>query len=327
MPAAAYYMAAHLYTLVPRHVREDLAWIRDHGAQAVVLGVLEQDLTAARENIAVVAAEAARAGLELWLTPSRWGNLVAGAPKVPSIFCATRHEAWALRADGRPVLNFLGPVASVHHPATFERFAGLLAQAFAQWPVRGVVWDEPKALHAADHSPAARAALGDADPADPAVVLGAQCAFFGRVNAEIRRLAPATRIGLFGFAHDTALAPALCAIPGLDAAGCDGRPWRREDGGHSDDNDGGAPTKFLLGDGQVWTAAARAAGRAGLWLIENHALPDEDLPLMDHRLPEVLAAAPEWLLWYYYPRSLADPDAHMAVLGRHLRAHAQTRGT
>jgi hypothetical protein len=43
---------------------------------------------------------------------------------------------------------------------------------------------------------------------------------------------------------------------------------------------------------------------------------------MDRRLPEVLVAAPEWLLWYYYPRSLSDPDGHMAVLGRHLR----TRG-
>ncbi|MFM2089661.1 MAG: hypothetical protein RLZZ127_150 [Planctomycetota bacterium] len=320
MPSAAYYFGAHLYTLVPRHVREDLAWIRGHGGTAVVLGVLEQDLGAARENIAVVAAEAERAGLELWMTPSRWGNLVAGAPKVPSTFCATRHEAWVRNADGSPALNFLGPVASVHHPATFERFAGLLATAFRQWPVRGIVWDEPKALHVADHSPAALAALGGADPADPQVVLAAQCAFFGRVNAEIRRLAPQTRIGLFGFAHDLAIAPALCAIPGLDAAGCDGRPWRRSDGGQSDERDGGAPTKFLLGDGdgEGWLAAARAAGRAGLWLIENHALPDEDLPLMDRRLPEVLAAAPEWLLWYYYPRSLSDPDAHMAVLGRHL---------
>ncbi len=318
MISAAYYFRAHLYTIVPRQIDEDLAWMRAHGADAVVVGILEQDLDAARENMDVICAIAARRGLEVWITPSRWGNLVAGCPKVPSIFCATRHEAWARRADGTPAMNFLGPIASVHHPATLEFMVGTLDRCLRQWPVRGVVWDEPKALRGADHSPAALAALAGRDPADPAVVLDAQCGFFGRINRMLRDRHPGVRIGLFGFAHDAPLAERICAIDGLDAVGCDGRPWRRSDGGSSDNGDGGAPTKFLLDEGRTWLAAARAAGRAGLWLVENHALPATDLDLMDRRLPEVLACAPEWLLWYYYPRSLPDPDAHMAVLGRHL---------
>lgn len=316
---AAYYFRAHLYTLVPRHVREDIAWMADHGTRAVVLGILEQDLDAARENIDIIATETSRRGMELWITPSRWGNLVAGCPKVPSIFCATRHEAWARHADGSPVMSFLGPIASVHHPATRECFSAALARSLAQWPISGVVWDEPKALTAPDHSPAALAALGGADPSAPATILAAQCAFFGSLNLAMRAISPRLRIGLFSFAHARDHIAALTAIAGLDAVGCDGRPWRREDGGGSDDGPGHPARKFLLGDGEAWLAAARAAGRSGLWLIENHAVAAADLSLLDRRMPEVLACNPEWLLYYYYPRSLPDPDAHMAVLGRHLR--------
>jgi hypothetical protein len=59
----AYYFRAHMYTLVPRHVREDMEWMADIGTDAVTIGVLEQDLTAAVENIQIVHREAERAGL------------------------------------------------------------------------------------------------------------------------------------------------------------------------------------------------------------------------------------------------------------------------
>ena len=47
----AYYFRAHMYTLVPRHVREDLKWMADVGTNVVSLAILEQDLIAAKENV------------------------------------------------------------------------------------------------------------------------------------------------------------------------------------------------------------------------------------------------------------------------------------
>ena len=108
---STYYFRAQMYTLVPHQVREDMRWMADHGSDAVIVGVMEQDFRAARENLDLICAEAAKAGLRVLATPSRWGNLVAGCPKVPSILCATRHEVWARNADGSPAMNFLGPIA------------------------------------------------------------------------------------------------------------------------------------------------------------------------------------------------------------------------
>ena len=50
----AYYLRHHMYTLVPRHVREDMAWLADQGTDAVSIAVLEQDLFASRYNIEII---------------------------------------------------------------------------------------------------------------------------------------------------------------------------------------------------------------------------------------------------------------------------------
>src|SRR6266545_942684 len=59
----AYYFRAHMYTLVPRHVREDMKWMADIGTNIVSIAVLEQDLFAAVENIKIVCSEAERVGM------------------------------------------------------------------------------------------------------------------------------------------------------------------------------------------------------------------------------------------------------------------------
>lgn len=320
MHLAAYYFRAHMYTLVPRHVREDLDWMADLGTTAVCLAVLEQDLVAARSNIALVGDEAARRGMRLFAVPSRWGGLCAGAPKVPSQFAACHPETWVLKNDGAPAFSSVsGPTCSVHHPATAEFFTATLERLFAVAPFSGVVWDEPKNLGLIDASPAARQALG-ARWADPAAHRDAHLSFLGECSRQVHRLAPEALTSLFTFADSGPdLIAAVAATPHQDAIGCDGRPWGHDDGGTDDNGQGRTATKLLLPHGAAWTAAAAAHGRQSLFLIENHALADRDLPLVDRRLPEVLALKPDWLYYYYYPRDVASPDAAMAILARHLR--------
>lgn len=49
----AYYFRHHMYSLVPRHVREDMEWMADVGTNAVSLAILEQDLFASQYNISI----------------------------------------------------------------------------------------------------------------------------------------------------------------------------------------------------------------------------------------------------------------------------------
>jgi hypothetical protein len=67
----AYYCRAHMYTLVPRHVREDMAWMADIGTDIVSLAILEPDLTAAPRNLDCICREAERAGVQVYAVPAR----------------------------------------------------------------------------------------------------------------------------------------------------------------------------------------------------------------------------------------------------------------
>ena len=209
---------------------------------------------------------------------------------------------------------------SVHHPDTYALFARTLEELLGRWPIRGVIWDELKALKEADYSPAAREALAGRDLADPAVHAEAQVAFFGRLNAAIKAAKPdaVTSCFVYGNMADEPWLELVAGMDRLDEFGLDGRPWRRTDGG-SDDNPGpSAPTKFAPDQFPAFREAATAQGRRSLVLVENHAIDNDDVALMDRRLPELMAMGPDHLIYYYYPRSVEDPDAAMAVIGRHL---------
>lgn len=311
----AYYFRAQMYTLVPHQVRQDMQWMADAGTKVVSLAVLEQDLFAARENIEILAEQAQRVGMELWAVPSRWGGLVAGAPKVPSLFSASHPETWILRPDGRPSLSKVcGPASSVHHPATYEFFAESLRQLL-DLPFSGIIWDEVKPFGICDCSQAARAALGDGAPVERHTRAVAE--FFGRISRHAQSLRPASHlpVSLFLYAGlDESIVETFAAQEGLDYFGCDGRPWSAHDGGVLE-----GAGKTLVDNGPAFLRAARRHGKKSLLLVENHNMTEADTDRMDAHLPKVLALAPDQLLYYYYPRNLRDPDRNMAVLARHLR--------
>ncbi len=316
---SAYYFRAHMYTIVPRHVREDMEWMADIGTNAVVIGVLEQDLTAGVENIQLIAAEAQRAGMQLFITPSRWGSLVAGCPKVPSIFSSSSPEVWALRANGKPPTSF-GPVASVHHQATFEFFVSSLERVLSIAPIEGIIWDELKVLQQRDYSAAARAALKGKDIDNCDVHTDAQADFFERVNSEVLKMKPELDISMFVTGDMKGYPVERCArISNLHAFGLDGRPYRMADGG-TNDSDGTAAFKLLCDHGPYFINTAHQADKWAFMLIENHAMSSKDIQLMDKRLPEVLGLGAEHICYYYYPRSVSEPDRAMEVLARHLKA-------
>jgi len=256
--------------------------------------------------------------MQLYVVPSRWGGMVAGCPKVPSLFAAKHPEACMHREDGSPFISMFGPVASVHHPATYEFFCETLDTLFKIVDVNGIIWDEPKILHDSDYSEAARNALGDEGLKEEQAQADAVARFFGKISAYALSRRPELRTCMFTYAHVGQETIDRCAaIPELTDFGCDGRPYRAEDGGGNDNTDGEGATKLLCDHGPAFVEAAKRNGKRPLFLIENHALANEDLPKMDERLPEVLSLGAEHMI-YYYPRSLEDPDANMAIIAKHL---------
>lgn len=320
MQLIAQYFRQHMYTMVPRQLREDFKWMADNGTSGISVALLEQDLTAARANLDIYFAEAERAGLGIYALPSRWGGVIAGSPKVPSLFAATHPHTWILGRDGRPLFSAAwGPMCSVHHHEFRDFFRDMLQGFLKTWPFAGLVWDEPKTLRTEDCSPSARKHLGNAAPVDRHT--DAVASFFDEMGQHAKSVRPGVNVCLFMYA-DIAGYPSkrFAQIKSLDCFGCDGRPWSRTDNApdHADER-----TKTLLDDAPAFLKLARDNGKKGFVLVENHNMSAECLPVMDRRLPDVMALKPDLLLYYYYPRNIPNPDEAMAIIARHLKAAAR----
>lgn len=313
----AYYLRAQTYTIVPRQIAEDMKWMADAGTAIVSVAVLEQDFTAAVENIRIICEEAHRFGMKVYGVPSRWAGLVAGAPKVPSLYSCQNPGGWILDRDGRPSLNpFSGVTSSVHAPRTLSFFQDCVDRLFETWPFDGMIIDEPKGF-VADYSPAALKALGT----DPSLDEFEQAAvnFYEKVLTHSKHTHPGKETCMFIHANKRDFLVEACAkIAGLDVYGCDGRPWHTSDQGINEESG-----KTLLGSegGERFLQAAAKNGKRSLWLIENHNMRAADYMLMDRRLPDLLARPADHLIYYYYPRNLEDPERAMGILRKHLLHH------
>ena len=305
----AYYFRAHMYTLVPRQVREDLKWMADIGTNIVSLAVLEQDFFAAVENIEIICNEAAKLGMDVWAVPSRWGGLVAGAPKVPSIFTALHQETWKKNRDGSYASSSVsGRISSIFHPATAEFMQESAKKLFKTWDFKGMIWDEPKSL-TQDYHDLAIKKLGNDAPLKS--YLDANVEFYSNVNKNIKAEFPDKQIAMFIYAHEDDMTVNKCASIGdLDIYGCDGRPWSDADGGKQE----GKGKVLLGGVGQRFIDAAQNNNKKSLWLIENHNMADADIPILKRRMPEVIQSDVDHLIYYYYPRNLSQPDKIMNII-------------
>lgn len=320
----AYYFRANMYTMVPRHVREDLEWMAGIGTGAVSIAVLEQDFFAAQRNIDLICEEAHRLKMKVFAAASRWGGLVAGAPKVPSLFSATHPETWMLNRDGTPVKlqRTSGVISSVHHPATYAFFCDSIDKLFRQFDLDGIIWDEPKAFRS-DYSKMALARLGD-DPA-PSAFWKAAADFYGRLSLYVRQRYPAKTVTLFMVANcPDEQARQASQIPGLDYYGCDGRPWtgQEELARTAKAGEKNQKPKVLLGRGELFLRLSKQEGKRGVLLVENLSMSASAIPLMETGLPRVLALEPDQLIYYYYPRDIEDADRNMEVVARHIRSFA-----
>lgn len=311
----AYYFRAHMYTMVPHQIKEDMKTMAAAGTKVVSIAVLEQDLWAGNHNIKTICEYAAQEGMEVWGVPSRWGGLVAGAPKVPSMFSTTHPDTWMLRKDGTPLIRATtsGVVSSIHHPDTLQFFCETGDKVLSEFPLTGLIWDEPKYIGTKDYSEAAQHALGADSTYEERVEHYAR--FFTQVNHYLKERHNVQLSMFLQAESDDTMVSGMAEIGGLDYFGCDGRPWSIKDGGQLEAKD-----KTLLDQGHRFLEAARRNDVKSLLLVENHNLPARDLPLLEKGLPEVLAMKPDQLIYYYYPRNVEEPEKAMDIMFEGLRS-------
>ena len=327
---AAYYIGANVYTCVPRHIREDMEWMADKGTHYVFTSVLEQDLFASYENLAMIIAEASRVGMQVLAVPSRWGGLVAGAPKVPSLFSVLNPQTWIVNERGSTKLmaQATGAISSVHSPETFQFFCDSLSEMYRQLTeLAGFVADEPKCF-VVDRSKMAIAALGENAPATAHYAAAGD--FFSRVFAFSKQKWPDKFTVMFQQAHLSADELAAgAAVQHLDFYGADGRPWTLQEdaelGKIKGNQEVGRGKVLLSGKGEAFIQSAHAVeGRKSFFLVENHNLKASMVQALERNYSSVLALRPDIFTYYYYPRNVEGTDRAMDIIGRKLKSFSQS---
>jgi len=324
MYLTAYYFRQHQYTLVPKHLREDFQWMTDAGCDAVAIAVLEQDPKAIPANFDHMFHEAERAGLDIWIVPSRWGGVVAGSPKVPSMYAASTPHVWSLDAQGNPNI-FMGPMCSVHHPDSAAFFQQQFDVTLGRWPFAGIIWDELKNLQKPDHCDAAKAKIRTEglDPAmldAPEWIAQQSVGFFDAMTEYAASVRSGLKSGLFIYGHlPQYIIDACCSMQHVEVVGLDGRPYTLQPKPEAEHH----PNKSLIDQGPSFKATATAHGKQSLMLIENHDMPEELYDNMQRELPATLAMDFDHVLFYYYPRNLTDPDRQMQIIKDAMKIHAR----
>src|SRR5690625_7594694 len=85
----AYYFRAHMYTMVPHQIQEDMKTMAAAGTKVISIAILEQDLWAGNHNIQTICIYAAEEGLQVRDVASRRRGLGAGRHIVPRMLSPT----------------------------------------------------------------------------------------------------------------------------------------------------------------------------------------------------------------------------------------------
>lgn len=310
---STYYFHGQDLCMVPRHVREDVAWMVQHGVDGVFVGVHDADLRGG--NTKMVCDIIREAGLDVWLIPSRIGGLVAGWGRQPSYLSVEHPEWWGRRADGQ-TRGYFGPEVSVFHPEVPDAVAETVHQMLKKFPATGIVWDELKSLEGEDHSQAAIDRLGR--PANENDMLEGTVQCFSKINQRLKQLHPNLQIATFIYADSKPEQIESCAaIDLLDQFGCDGKCYKP---GESDVGEGGANKVLMGGVDARFADTAKKNHCTPFTLLETQLLDEPTLKLSLSRLPEFLATKTGHLVYYYYPYGLADPERFMPLIGKQLAA-------
>ncbi|MDQ8194780.1 hypothetical protein QEH59_10110 [Coraliomargarita sp. SDUM461004] len=308
---STYYFHGQDLCVVPRHVREDVAWMVDHQVDGVFVGMHDADLMGG--NTAMVCEIIRSAGLDVWLIPSRLGGLMAGWGRQPSFLSVNHPEWWAYSADGSPRTCF-GPQVSVFHPEVPDAIADTVGEMLKQCPATGIVWDELKTLSGEDHSQLAIESLGR--PANEEDLVEATVNCFSLINCRLKRKISDLRIACFLFASVKQQYVEHCAtIDLLDEFGCDGKCYKP---GESDIGEGGSDKVLMGGNDKRFAAAAVKNNCTPFTLLETQLLDERTLELSLSRMPEYLQTKNGHLAFYYYPYGLADPERFMPAIGKML---------
>ena len=142
---SAYCLDYNTWTCIPRHVEEDFREMVEMGIDTVNLSFSENDMAYARRTFEILVELAHKAGLRVFVIPSRIAGRFAGAPLMVSTWLA-QHWEYKVPED------YWLPVACLECMEVRDWIKDFMRVLITDYEIDGIVWDEPKVkniLHSA----------------------------------------------------------------------------------------------------------------------------------------------------------------------------------
>lgn len=282
---------AYFHTLLrPDILKQDFQAIRASGASSLVYAIHEQEEQRWARDFERGLNQAHDAGLKMYVSLGRFGNLFAGPALVPSWYTFRHPQSRVMDQHGR-----YHEISCFNHQSfrswLFREIEGYLTS----YPVAGILLDEPRGLEVICYCPACRALCPDVTDLARfrrrAMIefLHETCAYVKQVDGHLK-----TAIVLHP--HDLGLAEDLAQIEQLDTLGCH-LFWDilQED-----------VAQVIRWGRELVETARLASKRSQLWL-QNFNIHEGNASEMSTAFTGILSLEPDEVGCYYYWRNNADP--------------------
>ncbi|MBC2602636.1 hypothetical protein [Puniceicoccus vermicola] len=308
MLVSAYFLNHGLWTVIPDQLKENFDDMLDCGFNAVCLSFSESEMVYSRRAFELQVNLAHEAGLKVFVIPSRIGGRFAGAPLTPSLWLTQNPEAQIPNFS-----TFFGPVACIEHQAFRDWIKSFMKTLLTDYPLDGIIWDEPKEEQTISHHPDTISKFGP----DPTVeeMEDSYLEFLTELTGHCKSLNPELLITLFNQKTSTErFTLGGGSISGIDYAGYDGN-LARQSYFHEE------PQWHKYRIESVWDRMedeARRNNKGSFALIENMLMPTVAIPEYEKNLDSFLEShRPDHLSLYYYAHNNEDPH-RVHEITRHL---------
>jgi hypothetical protein len=286
----------------PDILKQDFQAIRASGASNLVYAIHEQEEQRWARDFERGLELARDAGLKVYLSPGRFGNLFAGPTLVPSWYTFRYPQSRVMDQHGR-----YHELSCFNHQSFRSWFFREIERYLTNYPLAGLLLDEPRGLEVTCYCPACRALCPDVTDL-ARFRRRAMIEFLQEACAYVKQVDERVRTAIVLHPHDLSLAEDLATIEQLDTLGCH-LFWDilQED------------VALVTRWGRELVETARlAAKRSQLWL-QNFNIDDGNAGEMETAFSGILSLEPDEVGCYYYWRNNTDPARVWETTRRLLR--------
>jgi len=308
----AYCLSRGHFTVIPHQLAENFQDMVDCGFTAVALTFGESEMCYSKRAFEIQVNLAKAAGLKVFVLPSRLGGRFSGAPLTPSI--------WGVEHPESQVPGFSGfnpPVACLENQAFRDWIKGFMTTLLTDYPLDGIIWDEPKHEKLISLHPDTRAWYGDHPTVEN--MEDGYVDFLRDLTAHCLAIKNDLLITVSNQKTSSErFTQATAAIEGISYAGYDGN-LARESFFHEE------PRWIKYRLESVWDRTVRECRQAGkkTWaLVENFLMPSVAIPEYEENFEAYLQAyRPDNLGIYYYAANNEDPEAVHEITRRLMKKY------